>query len=96
MDGLTRALYSRKRGYISVSEWHYTLRLEMALPMKAKDLFKMFLWGDTGEFLENSDLRLGDIIEIDDGLKPYYFYCWSWSRLIPVYNFDRSKVQKGD
>jgi len=68
----------------------------MTLPMKANDFFKMFIWGDTSDFLMESDLQLGDIIEVDDGLKPYYFYCWNWSRLVPVCRFDRTRVQKGE
>lgn len=97
MDELTRCMYRPRRDrYISVSEGHYTLRHEMTLPMKANDFFKMFIWGDTSDFLMESDLQLGDIIEVDDGLKPYYFYCWNWSRLVPVCRFDRTRVQKGE
>lgn len=37
----------------------------------------------------------GEVIEIDDGLKPYYFYYTSL-RVIPLPYFDRSRVQPAD
>ena len=39
------------------------------------------------------DLEYGEVIEIDDGLKPYYFYYLNYDRLIPMYSFDRSRVR---
>ena len=40
-----------------------------------------------------NQVEYGEVIEIDDGLKPYYFYYWNYDRLIPLYSFDRSRVR---
>lgn len=37
-------------------------------------------------------VEYGEVIEIDDGLKPYYFY-FDTFRVIPLLHFDRSRVQ---
>ena len=42
------------------------------------------------------ELEYGEVIEIDDGLKPYYFYYLNYDRLIPLYSFDRSRVQSSE
>ena len=52
--------------------------------------------GDVDSVLSDAELQLGEVVEIDDGLKPYYFYYLSWSRLVPVYEFNCAKVKKGD
>lgn len=96
MDLLTREYFDPQRNqYISVSAWHYRPRLETTVSMKAGDLFNRVKHGDADDFFTETGLQLGEIVEIDDGLTPYYFYCWSWSRLIPVFHFDRSRAQEG-
>ncbi len=97
MDILTRGRFDPKRDrYIYVSPWHYKLRLETIVPMKAKDFFNMVNSGDADDFFTETDFMLGEIVEIDDGLTPYCFYLYRWSIMVPIYSFDRSRVQKGD
>lgn len=97
MDILARNHFDPKRNqYISVFENHYKLRLETTLPMKAREFVEAVKRGNADEFMIEADLQLGDVIELNDGLKPYYFYYWSWSQLIPVLSFDRTRVQKGE
>ncbi len=86
----------KKDRYISVFPWHYRMRLETSMPMRAKDFFGAAKCGDTEDFFEETDLQQGEIIEVDDGLTPYYFYFWGWSKLIPVFSFDCSKIQKDE
>lgn len=86
----------KKEQYIFPTANHYKLRLELPLGMKAKDFYDRASRGDICEMLEEADVGLDEIIEIDDGLKPYYFYYWSWSTIIPVMLFDRTQVQKGN
>ena len=79
MDILSRNRFNpKKERYISVASSHYKLLLEKPLGMKAKAFYEA---AETG-------------VEIDDGLKPYYFYFLSWSRVVPVYSFDLARVQK--
>ena len=42
-----------------------------------------------------NQVEYGEVIEIDDGLKPYYFYYTSL-RVIPLPYFDRSRVHPAD
>ena len=37
-----------------------------------------------------------EIIEIDDGLKPYYFYCLDGFAVVPLAFFDRSRVKPAE
>lgn len=82
--------------YISPSSYRYKLRLELPLGMKAQAFYDTVKDGDMDSVLSDADLQLGEVIEIDDGMKPYYFYYLSWSKLVPVMNFDCARVQKGD
>jgi len=96
MDLLTREYFDPKRNqYISAPAWHYRPRLETTVSMKAGELFNKVKHSDADDFFTEIDLQLGEIVEIDDGLTPYYFYCWSWSQLVPVFHFDRSQAQEG-
>lgn len=85
-----------KNPYICPQEWHYKLRLELPWEMKARNFFKQASHGGAYELLSEIDVQLGEVIEIDDGLKPYCFYYLDWSTVVPVALFDRTKVQKGD
>ena len=97
LDMITREHFDSKRDrYISVSEWRYLLRFETTTSANAKAFFEAVQCGDMDDLLEKADIQPGEVIEIDDGLKPYCFYCMSWSRMVPVFSFDRSRVQKGE
>lgn len=84
-----------RAAHISVSERHYRLRLEVSLGMTAKQFYD----ATQSEPLSNifssygAQVEPGEIVEIDDGLKPYYFYCADGYDVIPLVLFDRSRVQ---
>ena len=95
MDIPTRNRFDPKRDqYVFVFESRYKLRLETTLPMKAGEFVETVKHGDADDLMMATDLQLGEVIEIDDGLKPYYFYCWSWSKVIPICRFNRALVKK--
>ena len=48
------------------------------------------------EILSEHDIGLGEVVEIDDGLKPYYFYYLNWSNVVPVSYYNLNGIQKGD
>lgn len=61
----------------------YTLRLELPLGLTAKEFWER-VEQETAEYvLMDADLAYGDVVEIDDGLKPHYFY-YTYGSLIPV------------
>ena len=95
MDIFPRNRFDRKRDqYIYLSPSHYKLRLETTLGINAKTFFERSKHSDLDDFLVETDLSLGEVVEIDDGLRPYYFYYLSWSRFVPVSSFNLSSVQK--
>ena len=95
MDIFPRNRFDRKRDqYIYLSPSHYKLRLETTLGINAKTFFERSKHSDLDDFQVETDLSLGEVVEIDDGLRPYYFYYLSWSRFVPVSSFNLSSVQK--
>ena len=95
LDIFTRNRFNPKRDqYISVFENRYKLRLETTLSMKAREFVEAVKHGNADEFMMKAYLQLGDVIEIDDGMKPYCFYYWSWSEVIPICRFNRTLVRK--
>ena len=97
MDTLVRDRFDPSRDqFISVQGIHYKLRLEMPFSMNARTFFEAARHGGAYELLAEADIDLGEVVEIDDGLKHYYFYYLSWSKLVPVITFDCAQVQKGD
>ena len=81
--------------YISPAAFHYTLRCEAGLRLTAKQLYDATQTGSVERIFSDVEVELvyGEVIEIDDGLRPYYFYYMSFSKLIPLPHFDRSRVQ---
>ena len=73
-------------------ESHYKLRREMPVGLNAKQFFQASESETLEELLSDDDLSLGEVIEIDDGLKSYYFYYLEFQRLIPIPIFHPSKM----
>lgn len=74
--------------YISPNGRHYKLRLETTTNLTARQFFKLYHKGVGLEEIEES-LEVGEVIEIDNGLRPYFFFCYSYSKLIPVATFQK-------
>lgn len=83
-------------GYIHPSPHHYKLRMEVPLGMTAKEFFTE----TQKEYLENIlppevQVKVGEIIEIDDGFRPYCFYVNSSASVTPLVFFEM-KTPKQD
>jgi len=97
MDIFVREQFDPKRStYVYPTASHYKLRYETTVAMKAKAFFESVGHGDLDDFFAEVDIQPGEVIEIDDGLKPYYFYCLGCARIVPVSLFDRTRVRKGE
>ena len=95
MDALIRENFQPKRDrYIFPTPGHYRLQSEKRLNMNAKAFYNAAINGAVYDILSEDDIALGAVIEIDDGLKPYHFYYWGWSTVVPMFSFDRSQVQQ--
>lgn len=75
---------------IAPSPGHYKFRAELMLGMTARQFFNATqeepLNGILPEKVEN-----GEIVEIDDGLQPYFFYVLDYATLIPLPYFSIAK-----
>lgn len=80
--------------HILVSAYRYRLRLELAPNMTAKQFFEAAQLEGVHRVLPDANAAPGEVIEIDDGLKPYYFYCVDSYTAVPLFSFDRLRVQK--
>ncbi len=94
MELLSIAKFNPDEPYIYPLGSHYTLRREMPISMTAKQFFQAAQSEPLEDILSDSDLALGEVIEIDDGLQPYYFYYFGLLRLIPAPIFHPLRTQK--
>lgn len=85
----------REQDYAYPSPRHYKFRLELPLGLTAKEFWEA-AQRDTAEIvLSDANLDSGEVVEIDDGLKPYYFY-YAYGTLIPALCFDISRTVKSE
>lgn len=94
MEQLSVSNFDPNEPYIYPIESHYTLRREIPISMTAKQFFQAAKSETLEDILPDSDLALGEVIEIDDGLRPYYFYYFGFQRTIPVPIFHPLKAGK--
>lgn len=71
---------------ISPSAGHYKLRTELSLGMTAKRFYDVTQEEPLRDILP-AEVHNGEIIEIDDGLQPYYFYVLDYATIIPLTYF---------
>ena len=84
MEKLSIANFDLNEPYIYPIESHYTLRREMSVSMNARQFFQAAQSEPLEELLSDLDIVFGEVIEIDDGLCPYYFYYFGFHKLIPI------------
>lgn len=81
---------------ITTSEFRYRLRLELSPHLTAKQFFEATQLEGVHRVLPDANAAPGEVIEIDDGLKPYYFYCVDSSTAVPLIGFNPSWVRPAD
>ena len=84
MEKLSIANFDLNEPYIYPIGSHYTLRREMSINMNAKQFFQAAQEDSFEEMLSDFGIAFGEVIEIDNGLCPYYFYYFGFLRLIPI------------
>ena len=84
MEKLSISNFDPNEPYIYPIGSHYTLRREMPISMNAKQFFQAAQEEPLEELLSDFDIAFGEVIEIDDGLCPYYFYYFGFLKLIPI------------
>lgn len=68
---------------VSLSSFHYAPRMEIPLGMTARQFFDATQEGPLADILPEK-VSDGEIIEIDDGLRPYYFYKLDYATVITL------------
>ena len=84
MDSLRREEYlSGRKETVSPAAFHYTFRKEIWLGMTARQFFDAAQENPLRDILPE-EVCDGEIIEIDDGLRPYYFYVLDCATAVPL------------
>ena len=71
---------------ISPSASHYKIRIELPLGKTAKQFYDAVQVEPLPDVLPE-EVHSGEVIEIDDGLQPYYFYVLDYASVIPLTYF---------
>ncbi len=83
------------KGFAFPISHRYKVRCKYPLDMTAKQFVSMLEEKSVYDIFSETELNLGEVIEIDDGLKPYYFYFSYQSKIYPVQLFMLEKTEEG-
>ena len=72
---------------------HYCPRTEVPTGLTAKQFYTSVKVECLSQIIPGLDVRPGEVICIDDGLKPYYFYYRSDYEISPLPGFNPTKVR---
>lgn len=75
---------------LSPSSGHYKFRAELSLGKTAKQFYDATQEEPLCDILPES-VSSGEIIEVDDGLQPYYFYVLDYGTIIPLPYFQLTR-----
>ena len=81
---------SGRSKFLSPTPTHYKSREELALGKTAKQFYDAVQSEPLSDVLP-VEVHSGEIIEIDDGLQPYYFYVLDYASVIPLSYFPITK-----
>lgn len=73
----------------------YKVRCTYPLDMTAKQFWSALEEQSVFDIFSDAELTQGEVIEIDDGLRPYYFYFSYQCKIYPVQLFDLEKTEEG-
>ena len=93
MDSLPQ-FGSSAPAYANPNSMHYKLRTETTTDLTARQFYKRYhKEANLAEIDE--ELDVGEVIEIDNGLRSCFFFCYNYSTLIPVAVFPTPKSGDG-
>lgn len=89
-----RADFSTTAGYSAMPHRYASSPvLEMQISLTARQMYEQLNEVGADEILEGFKVELGDIVELDDGLRPYAFFCFTASSVVPALGFWLSNPQ---
>ncbi len=75
-------------------EWRYKQRCIVPLNLKASAFWDEVHISPLTVLFPDITFTFGEVVEIDDGFKPYYFYYAGEGKFLPAPVFDGSKVKR--
>ena len=90
---LNREKFTAGQDVAFPSVWHYKQRCTYPLEMSAKQFYEELQSRTMFSIFPDLDFSFGEILEIDDGHKPYYFYYAGDGRFVPAPVFDGKQVK---
>lgn len=90
---LRRYSSSLNDGFAYTYEHRYKLRCTYPLHMTAKEFYEALQQSDVSTIFPDYEFEFGEIVEIDDGLKPYCFYYAAEKGFVLTLNFRSEKIR---
>lgn len=88
MDYVLREVWDKHpTQFIGAERRRYELQCTVELRMTAKQFFEAVEVESLQNVIQNVEFRGSEVVEIDDGLRPYRFYIYSNALIIPAYDF---------
>lgn len=88
MDCMLREFWeAHHTQYIGPERRHYELKCVVELGMTAQQFFETSKEEYLRNIIQDVELQGGEVVEIDDGLRPYRFYVHSDALVIPAFDF---------
>lgn len=81
-----------EQGVAFPSERRYQLRCSYPLGMSAKELYEELQRRAISDIFPDVEFEFGEVVEIEDGLKPYCLYYAADKGFIPAPTFDTKKI----
>lgn len=81
--------------YYPASGYRYDTepKLEKRIGYTVRQFYEWVNRAGPEDVLDDDDLEFGDIFELDDGLKPYYFYYFGPGVVLPAFASDMSRQE---
>ena len=102
-DGMSREiettfmlLHRQRQSDYLPSAAHYMLRVEIPLGLSAKAFYQDTREQALEDILPGQQVEYGEVLEIDDGLKPYYFVRMNSMTVLPIPFFMVGMVKKSE
>ncbi len=89
-------LHSQGQGTYCPSAFHYKLRAEIPLGMSAEVFYGAIQEQLLEEVLPGQMVEHGEVLEINDGLKPYFFVYMNSMTVLPIPYFAVDMVKKAE
>ncbi len=96
MESAFMLLHRQEHRAYNPSAFHYKLRAEIPVGMSAKAFYEVTMEQTLEDLLPGQNVEYGEVLEIDDGLKPYFFMRTNSMTVLPIPFFAVDMVKKSE